>query len=393
MGEAGLMDKEFSRPPVPTGKTALIHDWLTGMRGGEMVLEELCRLFPDADLYTLVHIKGSVSAQIEKHRIIESPIARTPIGRNRFRALLPLFPWAIESFDLRGYDLVISTSHCVAKGVIPPPDAVNISYIHTPMRYVWDIRRDYIGPDRMKRPTRFIAGWIAHYLRNWDVTSSCRVDRFAANSQHVRKRILKYYRRESEVINPPVNVNRFVVAGKSGGDYFLTVSALAPYKRIDLAVQACTKLGVRLVVVGSGSEQKRLERLAGSKVEFVGSQTEEQLSQLYGDVIALIHPAEEDFGIVPVEAQACGKPVIAYGRGGVCETVIGSGDNPTGEFFDEQSVEALEGVLRNFDPGRYKPEVARANAERFSRDIFIERICRLIRDTWENSRNGRNEGA
>ncbi len=367
---------------VPAGRVALVHDWLTGMRGGEMVLHELCLLFPEADLFTLVHIPGSVSPVIEKRRIIESPITRLPWGRCRFRSYLPLFPWAVEAFDLKGYDLVVSSSHCAAKGVIPPPDALNIAYIHTPMRYVWDIRTDYLGPGQLKAPARVAAGFAAHYLRNWDVASSSRVDRFIANSRHVQSRIMKYYRRESTVIYPPVAVDRFSV-GNGGDGYYLTVSALVPYKRVDIAIAACNRLGVRLVVTGDGPELPRLKRMAGRTVEFVGPQPLEGLVELYRNADALIHPGEEDFGICIVEAQASGRPVIAYKRGGALETIIPDGDQRTGVFFQEQTPEALSEVLRDFDPGRFNPAATRRNAERFRRERFVQEMTRFIKDAWQ----------
>ena len=374
---------------LPTGRVALVHDWLTGMRGGEMVLQELCLLFPRADLFTLVYYMGSVSPVIENRRIIESPITRLPLGRRCFRSYLPLFPWAVESFDLKGYDLIISSSHCVAKGVIPPPDALNIAYIHTPMRYVWDMRTDYVGPGRLGAPARLMAGFAAHYLRNWDVASAARVDRFIANSQHVRRRILKYYRREARVIHPPVAVNRFRVGSGSGG-YFLTVSALVPYKRLDIAVAACSRLGLRLVVTGDGPELNRLKRMAGKTIEFVRPQTIEELVKLYSDAEALIHPGEEDFGICIVEAQASGRPVIAYNRGGALETVIPDGDDRTGVFFGEQNPEALCETLKVFDPGRFNPAAARRNAERFGKERFIQEISQFVSQAWQEIKEGGN---
>ncbi len=381
----GVKPNTSAQDFVPAGKIALVHDWLTGMRGGEIVLEELCRLFPQADLFTLVHVKGSVSALIENRRIFESPIAKTPRGRRSYQNWLPLFPWAIESFDLRGYDLVVSTSSCAAKGVIPAPDAVHVSYIHSPMRYVWDMRSDYLGPGRMNSAGRFIAGWLAHYLRNWDVSSSTRVDKFIANSKHVQSRVKKYYRRDAAVVHPPVDVDKFKLSGKIE-DYFLTVSALVPYKRIDLAIDACTKLKQRLIVVGNGSELNRLKQLAGGSVEFAGSLPHDKLSELYGKARALIFPGEEDFGIAPVEAQAAGRPVIAYARGGALETVMGEGENRTGVFFHEQSTEALMQALKDFDADDFDPEIIRRNAERFRREKFIDRMKSLITETWREIR-------
>jgi len=377
---------EFHLKSLSGRKVALVHDWLTGMRGGEMVLEELCRLFPDSDLYTIVHRKGSVSETIENRRIFESPIARIPMGREHYQKYLPLFPWAIESFDLRGYDLIISTSSSVAKGIIPPPDALHISYLHTPMRYVWDMRSDYMNPDRINRLERFIGGWCAHYLRNWDVSSSARVDQFIANSKHVQKRISKYYRRDSVVIYPPVSVSQFEVS-ENHEDYFMTVSALVPYKRIDLAVKACSKLSLPLIVVGIGSEYRYLQSIAGKTVKFVGSQSQTQLARLYKNCLAMIHPGEEDFGIAPVEVQAAGRPVVAFKRGGVLETVLGEGENRTGIFFKEQTVKSLMEVLKGFDDLKFDQMVIRRNAEQYDRSRFGEEISRLIETCWKKMHN------
>ena len=367
-------------------RVALVHDWLTGMRGGEKVLEELCLLFPKADLFTLVHIKGSVSESIENRRIFESPIAKMPMGREHYRKYLPLFPWAVESFDLRGYDMIISTSSSVAKGIIPPPDALHISYLHSPMRYNWDMRFDYLNLERANRLERFIGGWCAHYLRNWDVSSSTRVDQFIANSNHVRKRIQKYYRRDSVVIYPPVATDKFEVS-KQHEDYFMTVSALVPYKRVDLAVKACTKLSKHLIVVGNGTERRYLESIAGKTIKFVGQQTQPQLAELYKHCLAMIHPGEEDFGIAPVEVQAAGRPVIAYKRGGVLETVIGEGENRTGVFFEKQTVDSLSEVLNGFENIKFDQAAIRKNAERFDSSRFRAEISRLINSCQDQMQN------
>ncbi len=375
------------RERIPARRVALVHDWLTGMRGGEMVIEELCRMFPEADLFTLIHIPGRVSKLIENRRISESPIAKLPLGRRWFRCYLPLFPMAIESFDLNGYDLVISTSHCVAKGVIPAPNALHVAYIHTPMRYVWDLRSDYIGAKRLNLPARAIAGIVAHYLRSWDVSSAARVDEFVANSNWVSSRIKKYYRRDASVVYPPVSIERFS-PGSGGGGYFLIVSALVPYKRVDIAVEAFSRLRKKLVVVGDGPERRRLKHLAGSNVKFTGSVSPEELVELYRNSEALIYPGIEDFGIVLVEAQACGRPVIAFKGGGALETVITDGDKPTGVFFNEQSSQSLIDTLTDFEPRRYDPAVIRLNAERFKRERFLTEMTDLIHKAWHiNNKN------
>lgn len=367
--------------PQSIGKVALIHDWLTGMRGGEKVLESFCELFPDADIFTLVYKHGSISPLIARHRIFESPLAKIPRSRDIYRKLLPLFPWAIESFDLKGYDLILSSSSAVAKGIIPPPDALHIAYLHTPMRYIWDIRGDYIGPSRLDTVSRFVAGWAAHYLRNWDVSSSARVDNFVANSRHVKLRIGKYYHRSAEVIYPPVDVKNFP-PGKGKGDYFLVVSALVPYKRVDLAIAACNKLGLKLIIVGDGGELPHLRDIAGDNVEFLGFQDTKNLAELYQNAIALIHPAEEDFGIAPVEAQAAGRPVIAFNRGGARETVVIDGDSSTGFLFAEQSVESLVDALRSFDASNYDSNIIRRNSLRFGKDRFLDEFRNFVTSRW-----------
>jgi len=368
-------------------KVAIIHDWLTGMRGGERVLEELLLLFPQADIFTLVYDRDRVSNLISSHRIYESSLVKLPFARKHFRTLLPLFPWAIESFELKGYQLVVSSSHCVAKGVIPPPDALHVSYVHSPMRYVWDMRSEYLNGNDTTEFKRGIAGFATHYLRNWDASSACRVDRFIANSGHVRNRIIKYYRRDAEVIHPPVEVDQFR-PGEGRGGYFLTVSALVPYKRIDLAIEACERLGRPLKIIGDGPEYSKLRDLAGKNTEFLGSVDFKDLPGIYADALAFIHPAEEDFGIAPLEAQAAGRPVIAYGRGGALETVITHGQNPTGVFFAEPTVESLSEIIKNFDRLAYNPTDARHNAEQFAPPVFRRKIEAFITDSWQRFSGG-----
>src|SRR3989338_5983552 len=343
-------------------KVAIIHDWLTGMRGGEKCLEIFCELFPDADLYTLIHIPGSVSKTIEERNIKTSFIQKIPGVEKHYRSFLPLFPLAIEGFDLKGYDLILSSSHCVAKGIIPPPNAIHISYVHTPMRYVWDSYHHYFGKGRVNWFSGKVISIFAHYLRMWDATSSNRVDYFMANSNHVAKRIEKYYRRKSDVIYPPIDCNKFTLSeipqsphflkGGEGG-FYLIVSAFAPYKRIDIAIEAFNRLGLRLKIIGEGQDEKRLKKFAKSNIEFLGRQHDNTLKEYYSKCKALIFPGEEDFGIVPVEAMASGRPVIAYGKGGALETVIPlnhkSEEKPTGIFFYEQTPEVLIGAVKYFE--------------------------------------------
>ncbi len=364
---------------------AFVHDWLTGMRGGEKCLEALCELFPEADLYTLVHIPGSVSPVIESHSINTSFIQKLPFVRKKYRSYLPLFPTAVELFDLGKYDTVVSSSHCAAKGIVPRPDAFHLCYCHTPMRYVWDMYGDYFGKGKLGRVSGWVVPPLANYLRMWDAASSVRVDRFVANSEHVRKRIGKYYGRDADVVHPPVDTRNTRASATDDG-YYLVVSAFAPYKRLDLAVETFNRLGEKLVVVGSGQDEKRLKSAAKPNIEFVGWSEPERLRTFYAGCRALVFPGEEDFGIVPVEAQCWGKPVIAYGRGGVLETVNGHWadaaakprPDATGVFFRRQTVEDLSGAVRTFARIRFDPETVRKHALSFDKSIFQRKMRHLI---------------
>jgi glycosyltransferase involved in cell wall biosynthesis len=364
-------------------KVALVHDWLTGMRGGERCLEVFCELFPDADLFTLLHVPGSVSPPIERRRIVTSFVQRLPAVATRYRYYLPLFPLAIESFDLRGYDLVLSSSHCVAKGARLAAGVPHVSYCFTPMRYVWDLYDDYFGR-HAGLLTRMVMPAVAARLRRWDRRSSARVDRFVAISRHVAARIDRCYGRSAEVIYPPVDVQRFDVASGDDDGFYLVVSALAPYKRLDLAVRAASLLGRRLLVVGSGPEERRLRALAGPGVEFLGPRSDEEVAELYRRCRAVLFPGVEDFGIVPLEAMAAGRPVIAFAAGGALETVIAPGDAraPTGLFFHAQTVEALAEAMRGLESGAvaFEPKALRARAEEFDRARFKERIASYLAD-------------
>ena len=303
------------------GKVALVHDWLTGMRGGERCLEALCDLFPEADLFTLLHVKGSVSELIERRRIHTSPIQALPFAASRYRYYLPLFPWAVERLSLDGYELILSGSHCVAKGVKVPPGALHIAYVYTPMRYIWDLHHAYVDPGRMGPLSRTLLRIVAGHLRRWDLMVNDRVHYFAAISRHVADRIRHHYGRDAEVIHPPVETARFHIADRPD-DYYLVAGAFAPYKRIDLAIEAFNRLRRRLVIVGEGQEGRRLRRIAGPTIEFLGWRPDDEFAGLLARCRALVFPGEEDFGILPVEAMACGRPVIAFGKGGIMETVI-----------------------------------------------------------------------
>ena len=297
-------------------KVALVHDWLTGMRGGERCLEALCDLFPAADIFTLLHVQGTVSAAIEKHPIKTSFIQHLPCSTQWYRNYLPLFPQAIKSFDFTGYDLVISSSHCVAKGVSIPKGTYHLAYIYSPMRYIWDQYEVYFLNGSATTPLQRNAMRIIRpWLLQWDQASNDDVHHFVAISQHVSKKIQSYWNRKAQIVFPPVNWHAFEASNHEEG-YYLMVSALVPYKRVDLAIHAANSLGRNLKIIGDGPELKRLAKLAGPKVELLGWRTDSVVRHYLAGCRALLFPGEEDFGIVPLEAMSSGKPVIAYGKGG-----------------------------------------------------------------------------
>jgi glycosyltransferase involved in cell wall biosynthesis len=356
-------------------RVAIVHDWLTGMRGGERVLEALLPLFDRPEIFTLVHVPGSVSPAIESHRIHTSFINALPAARSVYRSYLPLFPAAIERFDLSGFDLVVSSSHCVAHGARAPEGVPHLCYCHTPMRYVWDQYPAYFGPGRASAPVRMLMPPIAGWLRRWDVETTNRVHAFVANSEHVRARIARYWRRDAAVVYPPVDYRRFHPADKRDG-YYLIVSALVPYKRIDIAVDAFNRSGHRLVVVGDGPELMRLQNRAEANILFHGQLPDDEVARLMARARAFVLPGEEDFGIAAVEAQAAGAPVIALGRGGARETVVGSfvGEEPpadaTGVFFAEPTAESLAKAIDWFERLRFDRTALRCSAQRFAPERF-----------------------
>lgn len=366
-------------------RVAFVHDWLNGMRGGEKCLEELCRLFPDADLYTLLHEPGRVSATIEARTVHTSFLQRIPGHARFYRHFLPIFPTAIERFHLEGYDLVVSLSHCVAKGAPVSPGTPHVCYCFTPMRYAWDLEGEYFGAGRAAWPLRWAARRVLPYLRRWDVESATRVDCFVAISEHVRERVRRIYGRDALRIYPPVDTEGFrpdpSPAPREG--FYLMVTALAPYKGVDLAIAALRGTGRRLVVVGTGQEERRLRALAGSEVEFRGWLDQPALREAYGRCKAFLHPANEDFGIAPVEAQAMGTPVIGLDRGGLRETVIdvdrAGGAAPTGILFEPASADGLRAALDRFErcTGVFDPAAIRLHAERFSSRAFREQFAAL----------------
>jgi glycosyltransferase involved in cell wall biosynthesis len=357
-------------------RVAIVHDWLTGMRGGERVLEALLDLFPDAEIYTLLHVPGSVSRRIETRPIHSSFVQRLPFAATRYRTYLPLFPAALERLDLSGFDLVLSSSHCVAKGATARAEALHVCYCHSPMRYVWDQYHAYFGPGRASAATRAAMRLLAPRLRRWDTKSAQRPTRLVANSAFVRDRIRMYWQRHADVVHPPVDVGRFTATARRE-DWYLIVAALVAYKRIDLAVRAFSRDGRRLVIVGEGPELDRLRALAAPGVTFTGRLSDEQVAALMARCRALVVPGVEDFGIATVEAQAAGAPVIAYGRGGSLETVMPyAPDNPcgTGILFDEPSAAALAAAVSRFERLSFDPAAAVSNAQRFRVELFHERM-------------------
>jgi glycosyltransferase involved in cell wall biosynthesis len=354
-------------------KVALVHDWLTGMRGGEKCLEVFCEIFPEADLFTLVYDPESVSPIIKQLNITASWIDRLPLAKKHFRYLLPLFPRAIESFDFAAYDLVLSSSHCVAKGIFPHR-ALHVAYVHAPMRYVWDQHDAYFGAEA-PWPARAAMALCRGYLQRWDRRSTGRVDEFVANSRNVAAKIQALYGREAAVIYPPVDVDRFRLAELQEA-FYLIVSALVPYKKIDIAIEAFNRLKLPLKIAGAGPMRRRLEKLAHSNIEFLGWVNDETLASLYASCQALVFPGEEDFGIVPLEAQASGRPVIAYAKGGALETILPlDGDepgSPTGVFFHELTPESLIAAVRVFEQyrDRFDPGAIRGHSCRYAQDRF-----------------------
>jgi len=363
---------------METPKVALVHDWLTGQRGGEKVLEVFAEIFPDAPVYTLFHFPGSQIDAIEKRDIQTSFIQRLPFLRKRYRRYLPLFPLAIELFDFQEYDMVISSSHCAAKGAIPGPDALHICYIHSPMRYAWNQYFSYFSSDRLGFMSRLIIPGKIHKLRIWDESSTHRVDHFIANSRTVAQRVKKYYRRDADIMHPPVDTD-FFVPGEKRQNYFLIVSALVPYKKIDMAIDAFNQKGLPLKIVGVGPDYRKLRKMAKANVQFLGSLPGVDLRQIYQEARALIMPGEEDFGINSLESQACGVPVIALGRGGATETVI-PGD--TGLLFDAPNVPGLAAALDKFQDFSFNKTTIRTNALKFSRSSFKRKASSYFDEKW-----------
>lgn len=363
-------------------KTALIHEWMVTQAGAESVLGSMVDLYP-GPIHTLFHDPdGLKGTRWEDAEIYTSMLQRIPFGRKHHRSFLPLYPMAIEQFDLRDYGLVLSSSYAVAKGVLTSSDQLHICYCHSPMRYIWDLTFQYLEASGLKGGLKsFFVRSIFHYIRTWDVVSSNRVNEFVANSNYIAQRIKNCYNRESTVIYPPVDVDRFSISDKKD-DYFITASRLVPYKRVDLLIEAFNKLGLRLLVVGEGPHKKYLKSIAKKNIEFLGYISSEDLADKMSKARAFLYSAEEDFGIVNVEAQAAGVPVIAYGRGGALETVI---ENETGLFFYRQHVDTLIDTMREFlsKEDSFDPQKIRVNAERFPRSRFEKEFKDFVDKKWE----------
>jgi glycosyltransferase involved in cell wall biosynthesis len=360
---------------------AIVHDWLNQMGGAEVVLEALVEMYPQAPIYTSMYWSQAMPQKYRSWDIRTSFVDRLPFVKRYHQPFLPLYPLAFESFDFTGYDLVISNKSGFCHGVITLPDTLHICYCLTPTRFLWDYH-GYAQREGLIRLARLALPPFLNYLRLWDRAAANRVDHFVAISRTVQRRIAKYYRRDSDVIHPPVDTTRFTPSD-SQDDYFLIVSRLVPYKRIDLAVRAFNELGLPLVIVGDGRDRDSLRALARSNIQFLGRVPDEKIGGYFARCRAFILPGQEDFCIAPVEAQAAGRPVIAYAAGGALDTVR---EGVTGAFFYEQTPEALIEVMREFDEIAYDPAVIRRHAERFDERVFKERLGAVIEEKYAKHR-------
>jgi glycosyltransferase involved in cell wall biosynthesis len=376
---------------LQNARVAIVHYWFVAHRGGERVVESIASMFPQADLFSLVVDPESLPASLRARSIHTSFLQNIPGIRRWHRRFLPLYPLALEQFDLSSYDLVLTSESGPAKGVLTSASTCHVCYCHSPMRYLWDFYHHYKNGGSFGALSRPFFTLASHYLRLWDSASADRVDYFAANSRNVASRIRKHYRRDSRVIYPPVNIHAGYLADQTG-DYYLAVSQLVDYKRIDLAIAACNRLGRHLHIVGSGEQYSRLRKLAGSSIHFLGALSDAELHKQYAHCRALLFPGEEDFGIVPVEALSFGRPVIAFARGGVTESVRGfcagspaAPENSSGIFFREQSVDALIHAIQEFERVEhvFSPFLIRQQAERFSPEQFQLNFRSFLLQKWE----------
>ena len=356
-------------------KVALVHDYLNQMGGAERVVMAFHQIFPDAPIYTSIYDPQRVDPAFQEMDIRTSFMQKFPLVTRHHQPYLPFYPFAMESLDLRDFELVLSSSSAFGKGVITRPGTMHICYCHTPMRWCWNYR-EYVEREQLGGMARRVLPFLITGLRMWDQVSAMRVDHFIANSPVVAERIQKYYRRDAVVIPPPVEVSRFSFDPDiEVEDYFLIISRLIPYKRIDLAIEACNRLRLPLVIIGDGRDLERLKRLAGPTIRFLGRLSDQEVLHYYARCRALLFPGEEDFGITPLEAQACGRPVIAYGSGGALASVV---EGITGVFFYEQTVDSLATALASFDERRYEPQTIRSHALEFDMPRFHRRILQFI---------------
>jgi glycosyltransferase involved in cell wall biosynthesis len=380
-------------------KIALVHDWLTGMRGGEKCLDVLCRHYPHAQLYTLLRVPGATSPAIERMQITTSFLQRLPGAVRHYRYTLPLMPRAIERLEIAAdVDLVVSFSHAVAKSIRPPPGVPHVCYCFTPMRYAWHRRADYFAVSGRVRngPIAAARNMLLDWIRDWDRKTSDRVSHFVAISHTVARRIAECYGRTSQVIYPGVDTRFYSPADPGQDDYYVCVSALVPYKRVDLAIAACNRLGRRLVVIGDGPQRRQLARLAGPHVQLAGWRSNEEIRHHLRRARALLFPGHEDFGIAPLEAHACGTPVIAFGQGGATETVLPAtaAQSGTGLWFAEQNVASLCDAIRTLESHSdwFDPQLARQQAKRFSLGRFEREIVDYVEAVAGKGLRGRGEG-
>ncbi|MDE5053929.1 glycosyltransferase family 4 protein [Niallia taxi] len=355
-------------------RTAIIHDWLVVYNGAEKVLGEILKIYPDADLFSTVdYLEGNDRKFIMNKKVNTTFIQQLPFSKSKYRAYLPFMPLAIEQLDLSSYDLIISSSYAVAKGVITGPDQIHISYVHSPIRYAWDLQHQYLKEAGMDKGLKgFLTKFLLHKIRNWDYRTANGVDFFMSNSDFISRRIWKVYHRESQTVYPPVDISGFSFHAQKE-DFYLTASRMVPYKKIDTIVEAFSSMpDKKLVVIGDGPDMKKIKAKAGSNVMIMGFQPFEVLKNHMQKAKGFIFAAEEDFGITPLEAQACGTPVIAYGKGGSCETVKGHGQtaNPTGLFFYEQTAEAIKKAVEDFEKLKINPINCREHAVKFSPERF-----------------------
>ncbi len=375
-------------------KIAIVHEWLATYAGSERVVEQMLQVFPQADLFSVVDfVPPAERGFLQGHTPKTTFIQRLPWARTRFRAYLPLMPLAVEQLDLSAYDIVLSSNHAVAKGVITGPHQLHISYVHSPMRYAWDLQHQYLAESGLARGVKSaLARAMLHYLRLWDRSSANGVDVFVANSRFIAQRIRKVYRREARVLYPPVDIERFALR-QDKEDFYLCASRMVPYKRVPLVVEAFAGMpDKRLVVIGDGPDHARVAASLPPNVMLLGYQPTAQLVDYMQRARALVFAAEEDFGIAPVEAQACGTPVIAFGRGGSLETVRGSDPQRTGLFFMEQTVEAIRDAVLRFDSESesFTPDSCRQHAEGFATAVFRNRMAAMVTEEWALFNHGRS---